>query len=297
MNLSEIPEIIQFNKFVFNNPNLIKISKKYKHVEILSIIYKSDNLKIHGYILKKKNIKKKLPVIIFCRGGNNHKSAKYKFDLKPGSFFYKKELIELINSGKIILFASNIRGSKNSEGIDEFCGSDINDTINLYPIIKKYNIADQNKIGIYGHSRGCTTALLVHKKVKWIKCIVLSAGVYDYSIEKKFRPKMHASLINAFKFKDKDFKKRSAIHWVSKLPKVPILLMHGTGDLRVSPENSLKFSIELYKHKIPYKLVIYPGGDHCLSEYLNEVGNEVILHFKKFLFSNEKIDLTPHVLL
>ena len=136
--------------------------------------------------------------------------------------------------------------------------------------------------------------MLVHKKVKWIKCIVLSAGVYDYSIEKKFRPEMHASLINAFKFKDKDFKKRSAIHWVSKLPKVPILLMHGTGDWRVSPENSLKFSIELYKHKIPYKLVIYPGGDHALSQYLNEVGNEVILHFKKFLFSNEKIDLTPH---
>ena len=73
-----------------------------------------------------------------------------------------------------------------SEGIDEFCGNDINDTLNLYPIIKKYKIADSNKIAIYGWSRGCTTAL---RRSNWIKCAILVAGNYDYMADKQFRPK------------------------------------------------------------------------------------------------------------
>ena len=83
-----------------------------------------------------------------------------------------------------------------------------------------------------------------------------------------------------------------SINWVNKLPKNPILLLHGTGDWKCNAENSLQLSIELLKYKIPYKLVIYPGGDHGLFSYSEQRDEEIINHLNNFLFQNKKIDLT-----
>lgn len=296
MNLSNIKEIISLKKINFDKKypeHIQKLSKKHKNVEIIYIIYKSDKLKIQGYIYRNKNIKKITPVVIFCRGGNNNPSIKTP-ELLPGNIFSKNSLLELIEKGKIIVFASNYRGSSKSEGIDEFGGKDINDIINLYPIIKKYKFSNEKNISLYAWSRGCTNALLVSKKVKWIKCIILGAGSYDYKIDKKARPKFHKEIKKYFKLNDSDLKERSAIYWSDKIPKIPILLLHGTADWRVSVENSIKLSLELYKNKIPYKLVIYPGGDHILSEYTIEVKNEIIMFINNYLLNDKKINLELH---
>jgi dipeptidyl aminopeptidase/acylaminoacyl peptidase len=140
----------------------------------------------------------------------------------------------------------------------------------------------------------CTMALLALKKVTWIKCLVIGAGNYNYLHDKDFRPVIFNMLTKSFNLSINELKKRSALFWVKKIYKIPILILHGTGDWRCSVENSLQLSIEFFKYKIPYKLVIYPGGDHSLSEYKKDVKNEVMLHFKKYLFKNEVIDLTMH---
>jgi len=296
MNLSQISKIIRFKQIVITErfpPMIVKLAQKFNNLEIISIIYTSDNLKIHGYILKKKKIRTQIPVVIYCRGGNNHETKKCG-ELYPGTMFSLKGLLNLVNDGKIIVFASNYRGSKHSEGTDEYCGKDINDTINLYPIIKKYKYADSKKIAIYGWSRGCTTATMVMRKSNWIKCAILVAGNYDYIADKQFRPKMYKMLVEDFKLSHKDLKNRSCINWVNELPTIPILLLHGSADWRVSAENSLKLSIELLKLKKPYKLIIYPGGDHGLTEYSKEVKKEVKYHLEQFLLKNEQINLTFH---
>lgn len=296
MNLSEIKEIIRFKKIKFDKKypkHIQELAKEHKNLEVINIIYNSDNLKIQGFIYRKKNIKKNTPVVIYCRGGNNHPSIKTP-ELVPVRIFYIASLLELVEKGEIIVFASNYRGSSKSEGIDEMGGKDINDIINLYPIVKKYKFSDEKNISLYAWSRGCTTALLVAKKVKWIKCLILGAGSYDYKIGKKARPKFYKIIKQSFKFNDNDLKDRSAIYWSNKIPKIPILLLHGTADWRVSVENSIKLSLELYKNKIPYKLVIYPGGDHALSEYITEVKNEIILFINNYLLNNKKINLELH---
>ena len=89
---------------------------------------------------------------------------------------------------KIIIIASAYRGDRLSQGIDEFGGKDVNDIINLYPIIKKYKYTDENKISIFGFSRGVMMSLLVHKKVDWVKCLILVAGIADMLAEiKKYK--------------------------------------------------------------------------------------------------------------
>ena len=296
MELSKIPEIKFYKKMTIDDRcslNVIKESKKYKNLEIISIMYKSDNLKIHGYILKHKNCTKKLPVIMYCRGGNNHPIENNSYNTKPGEYYSRvPNLCELVNNNKIIIFASNYRGSVCSEGVDEFGGKDVNDVINLYPIIKKYKYSNEKQIGIYAISRGCMTALITHKLVNWIKCLVLIGGNYDLLRCKTFRPDMYKFLTKIFKFSKKDLQDRSAINWVNKLPKTsPILLLHGTSDWQVSVESSLELGIKLYKHKIPYKLIVYPGQDHGLSGIPDETALDMNRFYFNYLFENKPINL------
>ena len=114
----------------------------------------------------KKNVKK-APVIIFCKGGNNHTNNKIRTPEKKVEFYYYF-LNQYVKNGYIV-FISNYRGSKFSEGKDEFGGKDVNDVKNLYNIIKKWKLSNENKINVIGQSRGCIMATLLHKEVNWIK--------------------------------------------------------------------------------------------------------------------------------
>ena len=59
--------------------------------------------------------------------------------------------------------------------------------------------------------------------------------------------------------------------------------------------DSLELSIELYKHKIPYRLQIYEGADHGISEFRNEVNVEIIKWFDRFVKNNGNLpDLELH---
>jgi dipeptidyl aminopeptidase/acylaminoacyl peptidase len=297
--LSNIPNIINHRVVLFKKgivpDKVCDAVKKNPGLEVISMQYRSDKLSIHGFIFRKKGVTKKLPVVIFCRGGNNlHKNG--KMDMLPGFFYMQRPLVKLVNEGKCIVFSSNYRGSVLSEGDDEFGGADVNDIINLYPIIKKYKYSDHKNVALYGWSRGVTMALLVHKQVSWVKCLILGAGQVYYE-NTTFRPGMTKMFKEGFKLTDKDLRARGAIHWADKLPKkAPILIMHGSADWRVSIENAYLLGLELQKNTIPYKMVLYPGGSHGLMEYADGVCLEIYNWVCSYLLSNKQdgIDLKPH---
>ncbi|MCH7850782.1 MAG: prolyl oligopeptidase family serine peptidase, partial [Nanoarchaeota archaeon] len=94
----------------------------------------------------------------------------------------------------------------------------------------------------------------------------------------------------------KEKKKRSALFWTDKLPKkTPILLLHGTSDWKVNPLDSINMAEKLYQNKIPYRLVIYEGDDHGMSNNKQDYQKQVLDWFKRFLIDNEKLpDMKPH---
>ncbi len=60
-----------------------------------------------------------------------------------------------------------------------------------------------------------------------------------------------------------ELEKRSVLNWTTDLsPNVPILLLHGTNDKRVSVNHSIDLAASLKKNNIPHKLVLYPD-DKC----------------------------------
>ena len=78
--------------------------------------------------------------------------------------------------------------------------------------------------------------------------------------------------------------KRSVLTWVDKLsPNIPILLLHGTSDKRISVNHSIDFAYALAKNNIPHKLVIYPDDDHGLNANKEKSEQELVSWFRKYL--------------
>lgn len=249
-------------------------------IEIYQVTYLSDGLKVKGLMAKPKRIGE-YPCIIFNRGGNRELGA---LDMAQGVML----LGQLAKEGYVVI-ASHYRGNGGSEGKEEFGGSDVNDVLILPEVLKEVEGADCNKIGMYGWSRGGMMTYIALTKTDKIKAAVVGGAVSDSYEIIKDRPDMEtlvmAELIpKYYENKEAELYKRSALKWADKFPKnVPILVLHGNADWRVKPEQSLKMTLEFDKNRIPYRLIMFEGGDHGLSEHKAEVNEQVLNWFNKYL--------------
>ena len=264
-----------------------KFSEKFhflENVDMYEISYLSDGLKIQAFaaIPKKEG---KHPVIIYNRGGNRDFGALQLFREKaryPVAYYFSK----MANEGYVVI-GCNYRGCGKSEGSDEFGGKDVNDVLNLIEVVKELPEADEKKIGMYGWSRGGMMTYLTLPRTNQIKAAVVGGAPSDKTIidRPNMETNVYAELIpNYWETKEEELKKRSAVYFADKFPKdVPLLVLHGNSDWRVKSSNSLNLALELEKHRVPYRLKIYEGGDHGLREFRDEVDYEVMNWFKRFL--------------
>lgn len=255
-------------------------------IEIYSITYLSDGLKINGLLVKPKK-KGKYPCIIYNRGGNREFGS-----LKV--FHGAITLGQIAKEGYVVI-ASQYRGNGGSEGNEEFGGKDVNDITILPEVLKEIEVADTNNIGMYGWSRGGMMTYIALTKTQKIKTVVVGGAISDNFRSIKDRPEMEIGVLselipNYADNKDIELEKRSAIKWANKFPKdVPILMLHGNSDWRVKPEQSLNLALEFEKNRIPYRLIMFEGGDHGISEHKNEVNEQVFKWFNKYLKNNEPL--------
>ncbi len=266
-------------------------------LHVKRIIYKSDNNKIEGFIIQSKFNFKKLPVLIYCRGGDNLGKTKEgkKKDDKYYLFFKDKIFSDLVENGYII-FASNYRGSNFSTGKDEFGGDDINDVINLLPIIKKYKYSDEKNINFWGHSRGAMMALLAINKMnyKYINSVILTGGFYDFNVIKS-RSNYFKFLQSHLNLSKDELNQRSAINFTESF-KQPLLIIHGREDKAVNTSSSIRFSDKLKKQNKVFKLIIYPDMKHDFSPNLEEVNIQIINWLNKYNFISKKVTIYAFIM-
>lgn len=261
-------------------------------IEIYSITYLSDGLKINGLMVKPRT-KGNYPAIIYNRGGNRDFGA---LTIANGVM----ALGQIASEGYVVI-ASQYRGNGGSEGTEEFGGKDVNDVLILTEVLKEIEGADHERIGMLGWSRGGMMTYLALTKTNKIKAAAVGGAISDLFENIADRPEMEtgvmAELIPGYaNNKEVELTNRSAVKWADKFKKdVPILMLHGNADWRVKPEQSLKLALEFEKYRVPYRLIMFEGGDHGINEHRIEVNEQVISWFDRFLKNNEPLpDMKYH---
>jgi len=261
-------------------------------IDVYWITYLSDGLKIRGLLAKPKKAGK-YPSIIYNRGGNREFGA---LVAAHGAL----TLGQIANHGYVVI-ASQYRGNGGGEGQEEFGGEEVNDVLILPAVLAEIDGADADRIGMYGWSRGGMMTYRALIQTNKIKAAVVGGALADCNANITDRPDMetyvYAQLIpNYTTNKEEELNKRSAITWADKFPKdVPILLLHGNSDWRVKPEQSLRLALEFEKHRIPYRLIMFEGADHGISEHKQEVHEQMISWFDRYLKNNEPLpDMEYH---
>jgi len=265
-------------------PEVLKKARKINaKVFAYRIVYKSQGHKVVGYIVEPRK-GRKLPSVIWNRGGSVNFGA-----IKLEQLFTK--IADFAKHGYLTI-ATQYSGAGGSEGKDKFGGSEIRDVLNLYKILKGYKRSDISKVGMYGISRGGLMVYLSLARVKWLKAAVAISAPTDQISAVKFRKGWKEHQKNMYGGRLKESKKRSPIYWTEKFhKKTPLLIMHGTADWRVNPMDSVRLAKKLYEKKVPYRLIIFEGADHAISEYL-KIRNEYTFDWlDRFLKRKEKLPL------
>ncbi len=244
-----------------------------KKLDFYFITYQSDSLKVRGITVEPKK-EGKYPVVIFNRGGNRDFAK-----LTIGTLImYTSKLAE---QGYVVI-GSNYREN------DEFGGAEINDVLNLTETVKEIEKADSNCIGMFGWSRGGMMTYLALKKSDKIKTAIIGNGASDLFDTAKFRPRMETNVFaecipDYWKNRESELKKRSVIYWADELDKnSSLLILCGTNDKRVNPEQADKIAGKLKEVKYDFELRKFKT-DHFFTEYKAKLSELVINWFNKRL--------------
>lgn len=261
-------------------------------VKVSEITYSSDGLKVKGFLILPEG-EGPFPCLIFNRGGNRDFG-----EISPLAAV--AWLGQYANWGYVVV-ASQYRGVAGGEGIEEFGGAEINDVLNLVPLLESIPQADTSRIGIWGGSRGGLMTYLALRKSDRFKAAVVAAGMTDSFAILKDRPQMedyvYSQIVPNWETdREQALIDRSPIRWVNELCKTtPILLLHGSADWRVTPTQALDMADALYAAKHPFRFVFFEGADHGLSEFRDEE-NRITRDFLDHYVRDEKPwpSLEPH---
>ncbi len=190
-------------------------------------------------------------------------------------------------SNGFVVVASQYRGVDGGEGKDEYGGADVRDVMNLIPLAKSLDYVDMNNVFLFGGSRGGMMAYLALKNKIPVNAAAVSSGVTDLFGNAKDHPdyitNIYQQLIPDFdKRRDEAMRERSVVYWADKI-NVPVLIMHGGADERISTARTLAFAQKLQEFAKTYELIIYAGDDHNLTFNRMDSDRRVLEWFKKYM--------------
>ncbi|MCX6140529.1 MAG: alpha/beta fold hydrolase [Candidatus Kapabacteria bacterium] len=244
---------------------------RFEAVTLHSITYTSNDLRIKGFLALPPGGEPTYPAIVFNRGGSGPRGALTAETAMP--------LIGLYASWGYVVVASNYRGSGGSEGAPEEWGAgDVDDAMALLPFLDSLEYVDKDRIGLIGGSRGGMMAYMMLTRTSRFRAAVtfgapsrINAVQHSAYIRKTMMKHIPAGSVE-----QDEAELRSAVLWADKMSsETPLLLQHGTNDVKVDPEHSLYLALELQRLKRPYKLIMYDNADHVLAGRRNESNADI----------------------
>lgn len=240
--------------------------------------YPSDNLKIYGMV----NIpagKGPFPVIILNHGYYNPSS----FNSGDGT----KSIADILATKGYLTLASDYRGHGQSENDTQGRRGGHRpeyaiDILNLIASVNSISQADQNRIGMWGHSMGGEVALRTVEATDKIKALVLWAPTATRGSDNRgFAAGRHMQGVNATPDSSQDG--AAPMNYLRYI-NTPISLHQGLSDTEVNPEGSKELNEALQKEKKQIEYFEYEGQDHNFQTLgWDVISSRTVSFFDKYL--------------
>ncbi|MEM7051761.1 MAG: prolyl oligopeptidase family serine peptidase [Acidobacteriota bacterium] len=251
-------------------------------IDLFGLTYWSDGLRVKGFLLKPRSPGPH-PAVIYNRGG----SRDYGSLTQPTASIQLGELARIARAGYLVV-ASQYRGNGGGEGQEEYMGRDLQDVLSLIDLLDARSDVDASRLGMFGWSRGGATTFRTLTKSRRIQAAAVGGPAVNYPriiVEAPEMGEYWSEFVPGYHDDPKAaMAARSVLYWPDKLPRdVPLLIVHGAEDARVATDDILSLALKLEGLDIPYRLVVYEGGDHGLSGHRDEALGQVIGWFDRHL--------------
>lgn len=255
---SPLPEVA-YNKMLAEYAVLVG-------VEVFSIAYESDGLRITGVMALPKPLPASFKLIVYNRGGSRDYGKLTLLNVL-------RSMAPFAQEGYVVL-ASNYRGNGGSEGVEEFGGADVRDVLRLLEIGRALPGFDGKNAFMIGHSRGGMMTELAIKQGAEVNAAVAIAGIADARklvqaenlLEHVLKP-----LVPGFdRHPHEVLEGRSAVLWPEAIT-VPLLLLHADNDRDVGVDDSIALHEAIKAAGGVSELVVYEGGGHALLRHWDDV--------------------------
>lgn len=224
--------------------------------------YDSAGLKVKGELYLPPG-KEKLPLIVFNHDGISGISKEHRLSS-----------VRLAKQG-FVVFSPSYRGEDGSQGVIEIAKGEVDDVLNVLPLLKKHARVNPERIGMMGASHGALISVLAASRNKEVKAVVAAYGVMDIY-------KWHAYLKRVGKLgndaitlrtygpgpaeRPQSFAIRNALSVVPQID-CPVLLLQGSLD-DIVPEEQADFMEQAMKKagkRVEKK--VYPDALHGFLVY------------------------------
>ena len=223
-----------------------------------------DGFKMPASIMKPKNFDpgKKYPLIFFVYGGP---SAPVVSDSWNRDIWFNQILLD---HGFLVAKVDNRSATAISKKLEntvlkrQASDGELNDLVDAVQWMKKQSYIDPERVGIWGWSGGGTFTLLAMSRSKEFKAGIAVAAVTDWHY---YDTKYAETTMKTPKDNPDGYEVTNLNHYAKDLHG-RLLLVHGTYDDNVHPQNAWNFTNELIKANIPFDMMIYPMRKHGITD-------------------------------
>ncbi|QQZ11453.1 alpha/beta hydrolase family protein [Heyndrickxia vini] len=205
------------------------------NVQMYLITYLSAGLKVKGLLAEPKD-EMIYDGFLYLRGG-----------IKGVGMVRPARIGQFAAEG-FIVFAPFYRGNRGGEGNEDFAGNDREDAYTAYDLLKQYVRVKNERIHIFGFSRGGIMALHTAINRSEAKSIVTWGGVSDMVLtyyERHDLRKMLKRVIGGTPNKYPAlYQERTPLYSIDRI-KQPVLIIHGVKDKNVSIEHAIRLEERL----------------------------------------------------
>jgi len=236
-----------------------RVPSPCRGILVYLVTYRSQGLAVQGYYMRPAGAGR-FPTMVYCRGGIGRVGMVTRARILPAAL------------RGYAVFAPFYRGTRGSEGRDEFGGADRHDVYTAVRLLRSFPEAGTEATIVVGFSRGSINAMLAARDCPEVGGAVVWGGVADLRLTYEERVDLRRMLKRVVGHPVKDaaaYEERSPVCWADRV-KVPVLIIHSNQDENVSMRHAFLLADRLEELGARHELIIYDGQPHRFSPEMLE---------------------------